>query len=115
MTDVSSQIYDLSPDIRYVAFYRNGSLATSQRGGIADASDVGSDKYEELLVNPTLLTLVQQRGNIDCGGAGFVIVGYGNFLQLIIALEDGHASICFENGSNPLDFVAAVKEICAND
>ena len=112
MTKTSSQIYALSPDIRYVALYQNGALETSQRSGIAGASDEGSDKYEELLVNPTLLKLAQQRGNIDCGGASFVVVGYGSFLQLVVALPDGHASICFEKGTNPIEFVDAIKNLC---
>ena len=111
MTDTSSQIFALSSDIRYVAIYRNGNLITSQRDSISGASDTESDKYEELLVNPTLLTLVQQRGNIDCGGADFVVVGYGNFLQLVIKLEDGHISICFEKGSNPIEYVSVVQKI----
>lgn len=115
MSDTSSQIYALSPDIRYVALYRNGDLEISQRGDITEASDAGSDKYEELLVNPTLLKLAQQRGNIDCGGASFVVVGYGNFLQLVVALTDGHASICFEKGTNPIEYVDAVKKVCSND
>ena len=115
MSDTSSRIYELSPDIRYVALYRNGNLVTSQRDGVTGASEAGSDKYEELLVNPTLLTLAQQRGNIDCGGAGFVVVGYGNFLQLVIALEDGHASICFEKGTNPINYVDAVRKACADN
>ncbi len=115
MTDTSSQIYNLSADIRYVALYRNGQLVMSQRDSIANTSDSGSDKYEELFVNPTLLTLVQQRGNLDCGGAGFVVVGYGNFLQLVIVLDDGHVSICFEKTTNPIDYVDAIKRVLSND
>ena len=107
MADISARIFSLSPDIRYVAIYRNGELFRQQRDDI-DASDSESDRYEELLVNPTLLTLVGQRGDIDCGGAQFVVVGYGNFLQLVIALQDGHVSICFEKTANPLSYVDAV-------
>lgn len=114
MTDISSQIFNLTPDIRYVALYRAGKLSLSQRGGLAGASDAGSDKYEELLVNPALLKLAQQRGDIDCGGAGFVVVGYGNFMQLVVALKDGHASVCFELGSNPIAYVTTVRDICEN-
>ena len=114
MSNTSSHIYALSPDIRYVALYRNGDLITSQRGDISDASDEGSDNYEELLVNPTLLKLAQQRGNIDCGGASFIVVGYGNFLQLVVALPDGHVSVCFEKSTNPIEFVEAVTKACCN-
>lgn len=103
------QFFGLSPAIRYVALYRGGVLMSQQRGGIAGASAGESDRYEELLVNPALLTLARQRGNIDCGGASFVIVGYGNFHQLVIDLPDGHASICFEKAANPMDFVEQLK------
>jgi hypothetical protein len=98
-------IFALSPSIRYVALYRDGKIHTAQRPGINDASDSESDKYEELFVNPALLTLAKQRGNVDCGGARFVIVGYGNFNQLVIDLPDGHASICFQHGENPISYV----------
>ena len=75
MADISTRIFSLSPDIRYVAIYRNGELFRQQRDDIDAASDSESDRYEELLVNPTLLTLVRQRGDVDCGGAQFVVWG----------------------------------------
>ena len=50
--------------------------------------------YEELLVNPVLLKLATQRGNIDCGGLKYVIIRYGHFYQLIGNLREGHISIC---------------------
>lgn len=107
-----TSILDLSPDIRYVAIYRNDTLEMAQRESIEDASASESDRYEELLVNPTLLTLVKARGDIDCGGASFVVVGYGNFLQLVVALPDGHASVCFAKGSDPVSHVDAVLAAC---
>jgi len=114
MPDKIQAIFDLTPDIRYVALYQNGMLDTRQRGNLTGASQSESDTYEELLVNPTLLTLAKQRGNIDCGGAGFVVVGYGNFLQLVIALADGHVSVCFEKTANPLGYVAEIKSMFAD-
>ena len=110
--DTLERIFALSPAIRYVALYRSSELVSRQRHDIAGASASESDRYEELLVNPTLLTLIRQRGNIDCGGGEFVVVRYGNFYQLVIALGDGHASVCFELDSNPLDFAAAIRAIC---
>lgn len=107
------QVFALSPAVRYVALYRNGELASRQRDGAGGASSSESDRYEELLVNPTLLTLVKQRGNIDCGGAHFVVVRYGNFYQLVIDLPDGHVSVCFELGSNPLDYADEIRSLCA--
>lgn len=106
------KIFALAPEIRYVALYRRGELQTQQREAAA-ASSAESDRYEELLVNPALLLLARQRGNIDCGGATFVVVGYGNFLQLIVDLPDGHVSVCFELGTNPIEFVERVRSAIA--
>ena len=108
---LASRIFALSPSVRYVASYRNGKLETEQRGGLTGASGGESDKYEEIFVNPILLKLVQQRGNLDCGGARFVVVRYGHFYQLVIALPDGHVSVCFELNSNPLEFSDAIERI----
>ena len=106
------QIFAVSPAVRYVALYRGGALESRQRGGVAGASAAESDRYEELFVNPAVLTLVRQRGNLDCGGAFFVVVRYGNFYQLVIDLPDGHASVCFELRANPLDHAEAIRAIC---
>ena len=105
------RVFELSPLVRYVAIYRRGELTSQQRGELSEASSAESDKYEELLVNPTLLKLVQQRGNIDCGGARYIVVRYGNFYQLIIALPDGHVSVCFEPTANPLEYVSRIEQI----
>ncbi len=107
----STEIFALSPSIRYVANYRSGELDLQQRSQVANASTGESDKYEELFVNPAVLTLVQQRGNVDCGGATFVVVGYGNFLQLVIDLPDGHVSVAFESDENPIEYVDRIREI----
>ncbi len=109
--DTIDQIFSLSPAVRYVALYRAGTLVSRQSGNAMGASSSETDRYEELFVNPALLTLVRQRGNLDCGGARFVLVGYGNFHQLVLDLPDGHASICFMLGSNPLDYVDAILKI----
>ena len=106
-------IFTVSPHIRYVALYRSGQLTKKQREGWDKASAAESDRYEELIVNPTLLTLVRQRGNIDCGGARFIVVGYGNFLQLVIDLPDGHVSVCFQLGSNPIEYVDEISQLCS--
>ena len=105
----------LSPDVRYVAVYRGGErLASAQRDGLAQASSSESDRYEELIVNPTLLTLVTQRGNIDCGGLRYLIVGYGHFHQLVIHSPAGHVSIAFELGANPADYLQAILGVMAH-
>ncbi len=91
---------DLSPDVRYVAVYRNEVLRFRERPGLVGASAGESDKYEELLVNPSLLTLVRQRGNIDCGGFRYIVIRYGNFFQCVFPITGGHVSVALEPSAN---------------
>ncbi len=90
----------LSPAIRYVAVYIGGVLQSRERAGLAGASAAESDRYEELLVNPALLTLVRQRGNIDCGGLRYVVIRYGNFYQCVFPISGGHVSIALEKSAD---------------
>ena len=46
------------------------------------------DRYEELLVNPTLLTLAGQRGDIDYGGLRCLVLG----LRELLAARDPNRS-----------------------
>lgn len=93
-------IFGSSPAVRYVAVYRNGKLETRQRTSVENASASESDFYEEVLVNPTLLLLAKQRGQIDCGGLEYLVVRYGQFFQFIQAIDEGHVSACLEPTSN---------------
>ena len=68
------QLFQLSDSIRYVAVSKNGQLEARSKSNILGASSSESDRYEELLVNPTLLKLTSQRGDIDCGGLDYVLV-----------------------------------------
>jgi hypothetical protein len=108
-TDLIPAILALSPAIRYVAVSRGGALEMRQRDGLANASALESDRYEELLVNPTLLTLVGQRGRIDCGGLDFVVIRYGHFFQLVRPLPDGHLSLSIQPEGDPLAVAAALE------
>ena len=104
--------YKLRPTpLSYVAVYVAGQLTMRERPDLAHASASESDRYEELLVNPTLLTLVQQRGNIDCGGMRYLIIRYGFLFQLVIPLKQGHISIAFESHTNPLVYVERITQI----
>ena len=80
-----------------------------QQAGTTGASSSESDKYEELIVNPAILTLVKQRGNIDCGGAEFVLIRYGNFFQFLLPIEGGHISVCIEPYADPLELLAPIR------
>ena len=104
------EIFGLSNEVRYVAIYRDGQLSTRSRSA-QGASGEESDKYEELLVNPTLLKLASQRGNIDCGGLSYFIVRYGNFFQFVLPVPGGHISVCFEPTSNPVELGSRVVRV----
>ena len=107
-------IFSISKDVRYVAIYLDDKLITSQRPELKDASSSESDKYEELIVNPTLLKLVTQRGNIDCGGAEFVIIRYGYFYEFVMAVENGHVSVGIELDGDLLKIIDSIQELVNN-
>jgi hypothetical protein len=109
MEDLIKRIFALHSDIRYVAVYRRGRLQSAQRPGLAQASASESDKYEELIVNPTLLTLTRQRGEIDCGGLEFVVIRYGSFYECVLPLPDGHLSVGLEPHADPLELVPRLR------
>lgn len=111
MKALVKKILSLSDNIRYVAIYNNGLLTSSARASLHGASNTESDKYEELIVNPAILTLVKQRGDIDCGGCQYVLVRYGNFYQLIIPYGNGHVSVCIEQIAQPLDYVESIRKV----
>lgn len=109
------RIFSLSDSVRYVAVYRDGLLESAARSNIVGASDSESDRYEELLVNPTLLTLATQRGNIDCGGLDYLLIRYGNFFQFVLPISWGHISVCIEADADPLRIGAQVKALALAD
>jgi hypothetical protein len=106
-----AEIFSISDDIRYVAVYREGQLEMKAREAAADASSPESDRYEELLVNPTLITLASQRGNIDCGGLDYLIVRYGNFFQFVLPTDWGHVSVCIEKTADPVAIAERVMHL----
>lgn len=113
MQDLIDAILAVSDDVRYVAVYRDGALASRSRAGLGAASADESDRYEELLVNPTLVTLVRQRGNIDCGGFRFLLIRYGNFFQYVAPIPGGHLSVSIEPRADPLALAGQIGEAIA--
>src|SRR5262245_25682585 len=101
----------LDPTVRYVAVYRNNHLGMRTRTCLTNESAAESDRYEELLVNPTLLALTRQRGAIDCGGLEFMVIRYGNFFQVVYPLTDGHLSVAVEPEGDPLEIAARIKAV----
>ncbi|MEQ9265138.1 MAG: hypothetical protein RLN81_07960 [Balneolaceae bacterium] len=98
--NIINTLFDEFSEIRYVALYLDEELIFRQKKSTANSSSGDTDKFEELLVNPTLLTLATQRGNIDCGGLNYLIIGYGNFFQLVKSLPAGHISLCLEQNAD---------------
>ena len=111
MNATLDRIFALSPDIRYVALLHRGRLTSAARAGLSNASASESDKYEELLVNPTLLTLATRRGEIDCGGLDYMVLRYGSFFELVYPIADGHLSIGIEPHADPLALVPGVRAV----
>jgi hypothetical protein len=109
--ELIQEVFGISDAIRYVAVYQNGELVKSQKENISDASESESDKYEELIVNPTVLKILTQRGNIDCGGLEYVIIRYGNFLQSVVPFGDGHISTCIDKNRAAAEIEEIIKQI----
>jgi hypothetical protein len=104
-------IFRLSDSIRYVAVYKDGQLQSQSKSNTLGASSPESDRYEELLVNPTLIKLTSQRGNIDCGGLDYILVRYGNFFQFVLPESWGHVSVCVDAKADPIQIGAQVKSM----
>ena len=111
MSKIATALFEASESIRYVAIYRGGEPELAERSGLQGASDAESDRYEEILVNPTLLTLARQRGELDCGGLEYIIVRYGNFFQLLCPIRGGHVSVAIEPEADPLQVVPVVGRV----
>jgi hypothetical protein len=60
-------------------------------------------------VNPAVLTLVRQRGNIDCGGVRHVVIRYGNFFQCVFPVEGGHVSVALEPTADLSRFLGVLE------
>ncbi len=102
-------IFELSAAVRYVALRQGSELTLRERAGLQGASSSESDRYEELIVNPTLLTLVQSRGDIDCGGARWVLIRYGNFFEFVRPLPGGHLSVGLEPSADVMHTVDRIE------
>lgn len=108
-----ASILDLGDHIRYVAVADGPSVVTQERAGLSAASSSVSDRYEEQLVNPALLVLTRQRGEIDCGGLRYLIVRYGSFFQVVVPRESGHVSVAVEPTGDPVAVAEAVVGLVA--
>lgn len=107
-----SAISDLGSHVRYVAVHDGTKVHSWERSSGPDSSSLESDRYEELFVNPTLLTMLEARGAEGCGGLDYVVVRYGNFFQIIQRTQPGaHVSVAISHNANPVEMQAAIEKI----
>ncbi len=113
MTSTAARLFALDPKVRYVAQLRGRELSLSERPGLAGASASETDRYEELLVNPAVLTLLQRRGELDCGGLRHLWIRYGNFWTGVFPFKDGHVNVGLETDAVPSDFDIRIRQAMA--
>ena len=109
------EIFSISDDVRYVAIYQDGQLEIKSKDSTQGASSSESDRYEELLLNPTLLKAASQRGNIDCGGLDYLLIRYGNFFQFVLPVSWGHVSVCIEKKADPIAIGLKVRSLLEDE
>ena len=111
MSALADALFALSPKVRYVAVLRGRELVLDERPGLTGASASETDRYEELLVNPTVLTLLRRRGEIDCGGLDHVWIRYGNFWTGLFPTADGHVNVGLEPEAVPTELVDRIQAV----
>jgi hypothetical protein len=109
MAKVSEILFPLDERIRYVAVNRGGRVVEmEQNTQYPIVSPSETDKYEELLVNPTILDIARRRGEMDLGGVQFVIIRYESIYGLLLPYREGHVSVGIEPGAD----VQAIADKC---
>lgn len=104
-------ILELSPTIRYAALHHGGEPLLRERVGTASAGAAEAERWDELVVNPTLIELAARRGDVDCDGLDYLVVRYRRFFNLVLPLALGHLSVIVEPAGDPLALVRSLREI----
>lgn len=108
-TPIAAALLPLNPLIRYVAVNQNGKIIEmTQR--IPSHNPPATDHLEELAVNPAILDLVQRRGNLDLGGAPWVLIRYGLQFQLLLPYREGHVSVGLELEAEAVGLAARIAD-----
>jgi hypothetical protein len=97
--------------IGYVALCCGQEVLLREAPGMVSCTTAETNFYEELLVNPILLKLASQRADLDCGGLDYIAVGYGDFVQLIMLIKDGHISMGISRKTHAGELAARVKSV----
>lgn len=100
-------------DIGYIAMASGQEVVARIAPGLVTTTTEESNFYEELLVNPTLLTLAGQRAGLDCGGLDHIAVGYRGFTQLLVPMERGHVSVGISRRADARALAGRVHEALA--
>jgi hypothetical protein len=106
--ELEQPVFGLGDVVRYVAFGEGQHVYSRQRDNLADSSGLDSDHFEALFVNPALITLARQRGDLDCSGIRYLVVAYGNFSQLVVPTTGGHLSVALDRAADPRLFAELV-------
>jgi hypothetical protein len=96
--------------VGYVALGRGQEILMRRHPKLVTDTTPESNFYEELLVNPTLLKLAGQRGDLDCGGLGYIAIGYGGFIEMIMRMKDGHISLGVSSKTRVGEFAKRMLE-----
>ena len=108
---ISAKLFDLDPNIRYVAINQSGLIVEMEQNPKRPSlNPTETDRMEELIVNPIILELTRRRGNLDMNGMRYVVVRYGTMYELIFPFKDGHLSIGVELDANPTDVAQNVAK-----
>jgi hypothetical protein len=99
--------------VRHVAVYLAGELRMRRRAGLAGASTSEPDRYEELLVIPTLLTLATQRVADRLRRCGVSARPAWQFLHVHPAAR-GHVNVGFELDARLEAVIEAVRQVVAD-
>ncbi len=105
-----ADLFDLGR-IGYVALGCGQEVIMRLAPGVESDTTPQSNFYEELLVNPALLKLASQRGELDCGGLYYIAVGYGHFVQLILPMKGGHVSLGISRSAPAGEIATKVQSV----
>ena len=106
---VSAKLFDLDPNIRYVAVNQEGLIVEMEQNPKRPSlNPTETDRMEELIVNPIILELTRRRGNLDMDGMRYVVVRYGTMYELIFPFKEGHLSIGVELKANPTEVAHSI-------
>ncbi|MGH9898225.1 MAG: hypothetical protein ACRD63_02810 [Pyrinomonadaceae bacterium] len=109
--NISTQLFQLDENIRYVAVNQRGKIVEMQQNPkLPTGNSHDTDRIEELIVNPTLLGLAKRRGELDLDGIRYLIIRYGILNQLVFPYKQGHISVGIELNANVAEIARKIAQ-----